>query len=312
MRNRFVAGLTLFSFLSATSLPALALSADKSGVESTSGQVLVWSDTNSWEALGNSELEVGDVVRTGGDGQAIVRLGDSRVRVAANTQLRIVSLEGKPEINLERGRLLGRVENGLTVSTAKTKTSATTGEFVLETTATGSALRVLSGNARLQALTEEAVKTDSLAQVADVAGQESLSTVGDLGNIQSVGDVALLGEWKTKGKGTRVRTTDESVGGDEDATPDQDIQPPRQPDPPIVEEPVTPPTTPPTTPPPTTPPATPPAAPPAAAAAGVSPALIAGGLLLIGGIVALVVSGDDDNDNVVVPGTPGVPSPSLP
>lgn len=311
MRNRFVAGLTLFSFLSATSLPALAIGADKGSVESTTGQVLVWSDDNSWESLSNAELEAGDIVRTGNDGQAIVRLGDSRVRIAANTQVRVVSLEGRPQVALERGRLLSRVENGLTVSTAKTTTNATRGEFVLETTATGSALRVLSGDARLQASDGETVKAESLSKVPDTVDQKALLTVGNLGNIQSVGEVALLGEWKTKGKGTRVRTTDESVGGDEDATPDQDIQPPRQPEPPIVEEPPASPETPPTTPPPTTPPATPPAPPATVATGGISPALIAGGLLLIGGIVALVVS-DDDNEDVINPGPPGVPSPSLP
>lgn len=309
MRNKFVAGLTLFSFLTATGLPVVALGADKGNVESTSGQVLVWSDTNSWETLANIELEVGDIVRTGGDGQAIVRLGENRVRVAANTQMRIDSLEGRPAITLERGRVLGRVEDGLTVSTAKTKTNASKGEFVLETTAAGSALRVLSGDARLQAVAGEAVTTDGLAQLPNAVGQESLTTIGDLGNIQSVGDVAVLGEWKTKGKGSRVRGADETVGGDEDASPDQDIQPPRQPEPPVVENP--PPATPPTTPPPTTPPTTPPPVVPAAGG-GISPALIAGGLLLIGGIIALAVGGDDDNDNVIVPGTPGVPSPSLP
>ena len=296
------------SFLSAGSLPVLAIGPDKGNVESTSGQVLVWSESNSWEALASPELAEGDILRTGGDGQAIVRLGPNRVRIAANTQLRIVSLEGKPEVSLERGRLLGRAGDDLIVSTAKTKIKATTGEFVLETTPMGSALRVLSGDAQLQAVSGESVKTEGVAKVSSLVGQESLTTVGDLGNIQSVGEVAILGEWKTKGKGSRVRTTDESVGGNEDASPDQDIQPPRQPEPPIVENPPTPPAAPPAAP----PPVAPPAAPPAAVAGGVSPALIAGGLLLIGGIVALVVSGDDDNENVVVPGTPGVPSPSLP
>ena len=304
MRNKFIAGLTLFSFLSATGLPALALDGSKGNVEASSGQVLVWSENNAWEALSGSAVEPGSLVRTGDDGQAIVRLGQSRVRVAANTQLRIVSVDGKPEVALERGRILGKADDGLLVSTAKSKTQATSGEFVLETTSTGSALRVLSGDARLSPLGGEVVQSEGLSQLSNLVDQESLSKVGDLGGIQSVGDVALLGEWKTKGKGARVRNTEESVGGEQDASPDQDIQPPRQPDPPVVNQPPAPPE-------PPVPPAAPPAPAAPAAAAGLNPAWIIGGLALIGGIVALVAS-DSDNENPVVPGNPGVPSPSLP
>lgn len=307
MRNRFIAGLTLVSFLSATGLPALAISGNKGNVEATSGQVLVRTEGNTWTALTDAEIKPGAHIRTGGDGQAIVRLGDSRLRVAANSEVRIVAMnDNQSEVALERGRILGRAENNLLVSTAKSQASATTGEFVLETTPSGSELRVLSGNARLHSLSSEDVKVAALGQVSN---QESLSTVGDLGSVQSVGDVAMLGEWKTKGKGVRVRTTDESVGGDEDASPDQDIQPPRQPDPPVVNQPPAAPPAPPA--PPVAPPA-PPAAPPAPVATGINPAWIIGGIALIGGIVALAVSGDDDDEDVFIPGNPGVPSPSLP
>lgn len=303
MRNRFIAGLTLLSFLSASGLPALAISGSKGNVEATSGQVLVRTEGNAWAALTNAEIKPGDHIRTGKDGQAIVRLGESRVRVAANSEVRIVAMDdSQTEVALERGRILGRAENALRVSTAKSETSATAGEFVLETTSSGSELRVLSGDARLQSLSSESVKVAGLGQLS---AQESLSTVGDLGSVQSVGDVALLGEWKTKGKGARVRTTDESVGGDEDASPDQDIQPPRQPDPPVVNEPPAPPPEPPA--PPAAPPA-PPAAPPAPVAGGISPWIIVGGLAAIGGIVAVIASNDDDDEDVFVP----VPSPSLP
>ncbi len=310
MKNRIVAGITLLSFFAASGLPALALGPVAGNVEAASGQVLVRAG-QQWESLQGQDIPVGTTVRTGADGEAIVRVGSSRLRVAANSEFRVVSVnDQQAEVALSRGRVLGRVGDRLVVTTDRSTTSASRGEFVLETTSEGSTLRVLSGDANLIAGDGEQVTFGALSAVASPDGN-SLSSVGSLGQVSAVGDVAMLGEWQSKGKGQRIRNTDETVGGEGDASPDQDVPPPRRPDPPVVNDtppPVTPPTTPPT--PPTTPPTNP--TPPVASGGGFGAGWIIGGLALIGGIVALTVDSDDDNDNVFVPGNPGVPSPALP
>jgi hypothetical protein len=310
MRNRIVAGFTMISFLSATGLPALALGPQAGNVESTSGQVMIQSGAG-WQNLQDDNIPAGCTVRTGEDGQVIVRLGANRIRLAANTQLQVVSVgDQKAEVALRSGRVLGSAGDSLTVITDRSLAQASRGEFVLNSTSKGSELRVLSGDAKLKPIEGEKV---SFGALGSLPGKEAaqLATVGELGKVSSVGEVALMGEWRTKGKGVRVRNTNESVGGQEDASPDQDVPPPTQPQPPVVNE-SPPPTTPPTTPPVTTPPTTPPPAHTVVTKAGFSWGWALGGLALLGGIIAVAASGDDDNDNVFNPGNPGVPSPALP
>lgn len=315
MGKRFIAATTLMSFLMATGLPALALTpaAALGNVESVSGQVVAQSDSRGWTDLQAGTLGSDSAVRTGADGQAIIAVGQSRVRLAPNTEVRLVEGAKGSELLLERGRLLGKTGDQLVVRTSKTRTTASKGDFVLETTAAGSRLQVLDGgNATLVALSGTDIALPALAKLPSPASAPALA-IGSLAHLQESGEPGLLAEGPTKGKGVRVRDTNENVGADEDALPDQDV-PPVQEQPPVVE---TVPPAPQTPPPATTAPATSPATTTTVAASGGGSGLGAAGIVglvaLLGGGLALALSGgDDDNDNAFVPGNPGVPSPSLP
>lgn len=312
MRNRLIAGITLASFLSATGLPALALGGG-GNVESSTGQVLVRSE-DGWQALQGRNIPLGTMIRTGDDGQATLRVGGNLLRVAPNSEFCVVAAaDGAAEVALGRGRVLGRVDENLVVSTERSTTRASRGEFLVETSAKGSALRVLSGDARLQAKPGGEV---AFGGVPAVAAEDAniLSSVAGLGKVSAVGDIALLGEWRMKGKGVRIRNTTETVGGEEDASPDQDVPQPRPPRPPVVDN--TPPTPPPTPPTPPTPPPTPPTPPspppaPAVGAGGVGAGWIIGGLALIGGVIAIAAN-DNDNSNRFVAANNGNPSSAQP
>jgi hypothetical protein len=319
MNKRLIASFTLASYLA---IPAAAVIEDQQAdLLATRGKVLTrTAGSQSWSDTVTAELQVGDSVRTGLDGEVVLTLpGNGRLRLAPQTEVSVTEWgSDKTIIQLERGRVLGAADGNVSVKTPKTVTRASTGSFVVATSAQGTALEVLSGNAALTPIEGGAVQYAGVAGPYSANADQVLANDG-LNSRQFYGEVALLadqwkGQWKGKGEGTRSDDDEESVGGSQRTSPDSDIlepvdpptTPPPTTTPPTTTPPVT--TTPPTTTPPTatTPPTTPP---PAAVKPGGFP--VWGGLLIgagvIGGVIA-IASDDDDRDFV----SPGIPSPSLP
>lgn len=305
MSKRLIASITLAAFTS-LGVPAAALSSESTPeVSAVNGKVLVKQDGGSWMAVDGGSVAAGSTLRTGQDGSVVVTIGESTFRLAANTQ---VQLDGDSVIKLDRGRLIGRANSDLQVETDRTSTTATQGEFVVQTSAEGTGLDVLSGNAKLAAKDDVAVEFGAATGDVDA---DALSDDG-LASLQSHGDVALLddqwkGKWKGKGGGARSDDDDEAVGGSQQTSPDGDVRRPiRRPAPPRT---VTPPPTPPVTP-PVTPPATPPVTttPPAttttvASGGGsgwVLPTLLGAAAVTTG----IIVLSDDDDDDTPSPATP--------
>lgn len=311
MSKRLIASFTLAAF-AGTVLPVSALSessAKMSRVEG-SGKVLVQRD-GSWQPVGADTLNGVSQVRTGKDGVAVVYLEDgSVVRLASNTQVSLNSEDST--LKLERGRLLGKASDAFSVSTDRTVTKASKGEFVVFTSESGTKLEVLSGNASMVA--QEGVVRSADSDVAPEVFQ------GDnLGRSQYNGDVSMLddqwkGNWKGKGTGARSDDSDEAAGGKQTTSPDTSVKRPIQKPEPPVETPVDPPVDPPvsnTPPVETTPPVsnTPPPQVPSGSGFPVIGAVL--GALGVGGLI-LLLSNDDDDDPVPFVPSPSVPSPSLP
>lgn len=317
MNNRIIASITLTSFLSlgfpaiADTHPPAAASASQTlaTVEAIEGAVTVngVSLDDASPALGPSA-----VIRTGPEATAIVVLGNgSRLRLGANTEVRLADVVGQAQV--VTGRVMGVVQCPLRLDSTKAMLTATKGEFVLSCTSQESTLNILGGDAALQASASESLAYEGLNGL-DAQAFSPLTHLASMFRLQST--VAYFGGGKGKGLRVRNTTTNESVGGLEDASPDQDVIKPGPKPPTVTEVPPTPPpvTPPPVTPPPVTPPTTPPTtAPtaPAAVAGGGSALWPVLGVLAIGGIVAGVASSDGDNEEVVITNQPA-PSPSRP
>lgn len=194
-------------------LPVAALSSDAAGaVEAHRGKVLVKSDSG-WDALGTDALEAGDVIRTGKDGEIILKFpGESRVRLAANSQLQVTSVSDKgASVLLERGRVLGNAHSALNVATCRTSTRASEGEFVLETTADGTKLNVLDGNAQMTSENEIALgDVETLPEGVEASELAGMDGVGD---IQVEGQVAA-----NASEGNGQDEGDEEEDDDDDKT----------------------------------------------------------------------------------------------
>lgn len=191
MKNRLIAGLTLLSFLS-LGFPAAALSADaqqeQGQVEASKGKVLYQTDSG-WNAVSVGSIAEGSLLRTGGDGETILRFGNSRVRVSANTQLKVVDVNDTgASLLLERGRVLGKADGSLVIETHRTTTQASQGEFVLQTTSTGTELNVLDGDATLKSDSE--LSNPALDTLPEGVETTELSQLDGLGDIQQEGVVA--------------------------------------------------------------------------------------------------------------------------
>lgn len=323
MNKKIVASFALTACLAlgVTSAASAAPDAENAQVIAKTGKVLVKASGQGWAAHDKQNLQVGDIVRTGVDGEAVILLSDdSSVRLAAGSEMRVIGLEsGGVQLQLDRGRMLGHAGSNLSVATQMTKTDASKGDFVLDTSDGGAKLDVLSGNAKLAALDGSDTDVASLDNLPEGADSEALGDVdSSLNDTQVYGDLALMqwkGKWKGKGSGARSDDSDEAVGGGQQTSPDGDVRqptPPRRPVQPVQPvQPVTPPTTvvtpPPTVAPPVTPPVTPPPAPVAAGGGSfLVPALI--GAAVIGGII--IVANDDDNDDQpVIQANPSASAP---
>lgn len=180
------------SFLS-LGLPVAALSGDNAlgQVEAKSGKVLYQSE-NGWSDLNSGDLAEGTLLRTGQDGEAVLVFPDSsRVRVSANSQVKIVKIaDGRTSLKLERGRVLGKAEGALNIETHRTATNASAGEFVLETTATGTELNVLDGNAKLSS--QKDLVNPSLENIPEDFDSEALTQLDGLADVQQEGEVAAV------------------------------------------------------------------------------------------------------------------------
>jgi hypothetical protein len=250
-------------------------------------------------------------LKTGADGEVIVGLPDGgRVRLAPGSTLQLTDVGASGStLSLSQGRLLGIALGAIAVVTTKGTVKANNGEFVVSSSEDASNLKVFHGDAALDLGNGKAPSYEGLTalqrqgdDVSPFAGLQSLrrnqASAPVFGGVQ-------------KGKGVRVRSTNdqESVGGIEDASPDQDIiNPGPKPAPPVS-------TLPPVTPPPVTPPVTPPVAPPTTPPAAVGGGSALGpilGALALGGITFAVVNRDNDNEEDVIFGNQPAPSPSLP
>lgn len=307
MKNRLIAGFTLLSFMG-LSFPALALQPDivPAQVEASSGQVLERNSDATWSALSSSDLTPGQVIRTGQDGHVILGFpnGD-RVRLAADSELKVMTSDDvSARVFLHRGKLLGHASSALSVETNKSQASASAGQFVIQTSATGAGLEVLDGNAKLVALNDAGNTYPRLGSLP--AGIDaSKIALGQTSAQQTVGDYDFVAQkFKTKGGGERVIDSRESVGSDSDTLPDDDIP---QPGPQTQVEPEqTPPPETATTPVEPTPPAEPA---PATAHSSFPWGPVLGGAA---GIALLVLLLKNDKDHDSHGGYIPVPSPSLP
>lgn len=311
MSKRLIASFTLAAF-AGTVLPVSAISESPtkaSRVEGT-GKVLVQRD-GSWQPVSMDSLDGISRVRTGQDGIAVVSLADgSVIRLAANTQVDLSA--GNATVKLERGRLLGKAGGAISVSTDRTLTKASKGEFVVFTSESGTKLEALSGNANL-------VAQGGIVRNADSEVDPGVFQGDNLERSQYHGDVSMLddqwkGNWKGKGTGTRSDDSDEAVGGKQTTSPDTSVNRPieRPPVDPPAEPPVDPPVsnTPPAEPPVSTTPPTTTSPPPAVGGGGFPVIGVVFGGLAIGGLIAALANNDDDDEPLVTP--PIVPSPSLP
>lgn len=175
MNKRFIASCTLAAFAS-IAVPVAALPASgQASLTAKGGKVLAKQADGQWNDISESSLRAGDQVRTGTDGTAILRLNDSIVRLGPNSQVTLGAAETGVSVVLERGRLLGSTSSSLQVETAKTLTKANAGEFVVETTATGTGLNVLSGNARLLSKSSEPVTFGFEEAAAEIFATDNLS-----------------------------------------------------------------------------------------------------------------------------------------
>lgn len=279
MTKQFIAGVTLLSFLGATS-PVLAVPSNNSDlashgvtIESKSGDISSRSDS----------FRVGDV------GEMTLLLSNgSRVKVASNSEFRMnKNAKGESQIYLLTGRALVSANGPVSIDTYLSSASASAGEFIIEATPQGTGLRILSGNARMVA------KGDVVAN----------NLPSQLTQDQTVGDFQFGAQGK--GKGPAVRSGNESTGVGE-VSPDQDMENPGEDEAAApVEE--TPPVTE-TTPPPTEPTTTTTTAATSGGGGGSILPYILGGLGLAGLIILLT---QDDNPTQPIPTQP-TPSPALP
>lgn len=151
MCKRFIASVTLAAF-GFMAVPVAALPGDKAALVSSKGRVLTKVD-GKWTE-GKGALSKGAQIRTAADSSATISLPNgSVVRLAPNSEVAIADVTDKGVVlDLSRGRVIGQAKEGLQVRTEKTVTSATTGEFVVNTTEQGTQMEVLSGNASLKSL----------------------------------------------------------------------------------------------------------------------------------------------------------------
>ena len=331
MSKRIIASFTLASYM-VLSAPVWAIPAASGGtpvakIETATGKLSGLSSGKEWSPSVGGSVVDGTVLRAGADGQAVVVFpsGD-RIRLAPGTELTIVSVKGS-EVQLHQGRLLGSVSSGLKVRTSSGLAVGSEGEFVVEAGAEGAGLKVLSGSAVLSSAVDQPTSYASVSMFPGGFGVDEILKLGGLAYEQSLGQFVFGG-----GKGLRVRSTNdnESVGGLEDASPDQDIPAPPRRTPPRVYQPVE---TPPPfveTPPPVieTPPPVVESPPPviveqpvavAPSGGGSAGGAVLGGLGLAAGLAGLIVAlnNDDDFDNndnfaFVGGGGGGTPSPAQP
>lgn len=184
MNKRFVASFTLAAFAT-LAVPVAAMPASsQASLTAKGGKVLTKVADGRWNDVSSEILQAGAQVRTGTDGTAILRLSDdSIVRLAPNTQ---ITVGQDSAVVLERGRLLGSTDAGLRIDTSKTTTQASTGEFVVQTTSTGTELNVLSGNAKLNSKDSEPVWYGIENAAAEIFSTDTLS------DVQIYGDVSLV------------------------------------------------------------------------------------------------------------------------
>ena len=313
MSKRFIASVTLFSFLS-LGAPAFAnnTTAGSVAVEGVQGEVVLRGSSSNTPVSGN--LSVGDSVKVGPESQLTIVLSDgSRVRVSPNSEFRLTKdANGSAQLYLLTGKVMAAVSSRMEIQTYRSNAVATTGEFVLESTPSETGLRVFSGDAQMKSSGETETSftlLGSLPQTPDTIAAAASLAFGRLASEQVVAnDVAFGAQGKgKKGGGIRDAQVEESTGGVGEVSPDQDMAPPGKEPATVVETTPEPPATPPTAPP------TAPAPPPAAAATGGG--LGTGAMVGIGlgaaGLVALLVTALDDDDNNNNNFGP-VPSPSLP
>ncbi len=314
MNKRFVAGITLCSFLS-LGVPVVAedpvavsapISAPTIKVESGKGDVTLRGIDAGRPVKAGDVLGVGDTVRLGGDAALTLLMSDgSRVRVSPNSEFRLKLDERSSRcVYLLSGKVMSAVQSGLMVETYRSTAYATTGEFVVEASPSKTSLTVLSGDAQMWT-GQQSAPFNLLGGVAGEPGADSSSLVafGRLAQEQIVTDVEFGAQSKGKGQGVR-RERQPETGGVGRVLPNQDMLPPGE-NPAAVTETPPPTTTPATTTPVTTTPTTTTATTTTAASTGtpVWQQLLygVGGLGLIIGAIAIVTNDSDDR-----------PSPSNP
>lgn len=322
MKNRMLAGVALASLLSFSLAPAAFSNSDgdKAHLLANSGTVMVKSTDQHWTKLTGDTLNPGDSIMTTIDGEAVVRLpGQSVVRVAPNSQLRLTQLGENTQLSLDRGGMLAQANGNMEVTTASSVAQASNGEFSLRTSKESTQLDVLSGDARLLGQDGNPAALKQFNQLPE--GVDSTALAG-LDESLTGTQVALEGEGPDVR--SRDRDRDEFVGGEENTGRGVGEDPPPSPQP----QPPAPQTSPPPQP---TPPQ--PSGPPqdlvtqpgttggeaasgGGGGGGGNAAMTAGGIGA--GIVILALLNGDDNDEEdngqgFVPNTGlPVPSPSTP
>lgn len=310
MSKRFIASVTLFSFLSlgapVVAAPAVgSVAAQGATIESCQGDVTLRS-TEAVLKSGQS-LAMGEAVKVGADSKLTLSFPNgNRVRMAPGSEFRLVpGKDGQPSVYLLSGKALTAATSPVMVQTYRSNVVASSGEFVVETEPTNTSLRVLSGNASMKSLDGASTAYDLLQGLPSKITNGSSLAFANLSSQQSLSEVEFGAQGKgKKGTGIRDATKEVPAAGLSEAFPDQDMINPGEepavvvetpPEPPVkvVETPVTP---------------TTPAEPVASGGGGLSGGAIAGiigGAALIAGLIILANDSDDDEPIIV-------PSPSFP
>lgn len=287
-KNRLIAGVTLTAFLSlSTPIVASPLPVPETGVVVSS----------------EGDVRHGEhSIQTGNNGTVTIALpSGSFVRFAPNSEFHLVEGKETSEVYLMRGRLMASVQAPLTIRTFRSNAVATKGEFVLETSSTGTGLHRFHGDANLVSNLSEEITFSKLNELDQGVDAAKLA-FGPLAFSQSVGEPVTFGAQDRGQPGAEDDDDDDDGMGD--LNPDQDISNPGRTDgttdTPRGQSTVN--------------PSTPPAGGPSS---NLWTVLGIGGL--IGVVAALLGSGGSDDDSVIIPPPPApvpppppVPSPSLP
>lgn len=223
MNKRIVASFTLFAFLS---LGAPVFAAPSVGADSSVVIERTWGDVEGRDGdfRAGESLKYNQTLKVGSESGATLAFPTgSRIRVSPNSEFRVSEVEGKPTLYLLSGKILASTTDTLQVQTFRANAVANSGEFVLSTTPTGTALQVLSGNARMVSSTDDATTFQRLSSLPSGIADNALQAFDDLKSHQTVGETTFGAQPQEKGK--MIAQADDQQGGglEKGLRPDQDL-----------------------------------------------------------------------------------------